>query len=86
MKEVLPGFEIGNWNGLFAPAGTPKAVVDRLNREMAAVLAIPEVQKQIDATGYELLRQMSPAEFGKFIAAESVHWGKLVKAAGVEAE
>lgn len=86
MKEVLPGFEIGNWNGLFAPAGTPKAVVDRLNREMAAVLAIPEVQKQIDATGYELLRQMSPPEFGKFIAAESVHWGKLVKAAGVEAE
>lgn len=86
MKEVLPGFEIGNWNGLFAPAGTPKAVVDRLNREMAAVLAIPDVQKQIDATGYELLRQMSPAEFGKFIGAESVHWGKLVKAAGVEAE
>lgn len=86
MKEVLPGFEIGNWNGLFAPAGTPKEIVERLNREMAAVLAMPEVQKQIDATGYELLRQMTPAEFGKYIAAESVHWGKLAKSAGIEPE
>lgn len=86
MKDVLQGFEIGNWNGLFAPAGTPKEVIDRLHREMAAVLAAPDVQKQLDATGYELLRQMPPAEFAKFIAAESVHWGKLVKAAGVEAE
>jgi len=86
MKEVLPGFEIGNWNGLFAPAGTPKKIVERLNREMAAVLAMPDVQKQIDATGYELLRQMTPSEFGKYIAAESVHWGKLAKSAGIEAE
>lgn len=86
MKDVLPGFEIGNWNGLFAPAGTPKEIVDRLHKEMAAVLAMPEVQKQIDATGYEMLRQMTPAEFSKFISAESAHWAKLVKAAGVEAE
>jgi tripartite-type tricarboxylate transporter receptor subunit TctC len=86
MKEVLPGFEIGNWNGLFAPAGTPKEIVERLNREMAAVLAMPDVQKQIDATGYELLRQMTPTEFGKYIAAESVHWGKLAKSAGIDPE
>ncbi|MDF1483777.1 tripartite tricarboxylate transporter substrate-binding protein [Ramlibacter sp. H39-3-26] len=86
IKEVLPGFEIVNWNGLFAPIGTPKKIIERLNREMAAVLEMPDVQKQIDATGYELLRQMTPTEFGKYIAAESVHWGKLAKSAGIDPE
>lgn len=86
MKDVLPGFEIGNWNGLFAPAGTSKDIVDRLNKEIAAVLAMPEVQKQIDATGYELLKQMSSAEFGKYIHAESIYWGKLAKSAGIDPE
>ncbi|EKD97488.1 MAG: hypothetical protein ACD_23C00899G0004 [uncultured bacterium] len=86
MKEVLPGFDIGNWNGLFAPAGTPADIVERINREMTAVLAIPEVQQQIDNTGYELLKAMSPTEFSKYIAAEGVHWGKLTKSAHIEAE
>ncbi|MCA0325340.1 MAG: tripartite tricarboxylate transporter substrate binding protein [Proteobacteria bacterium] len=86
MREVLPGFEIGNWNGLFAPAGTPRPIIDQLNREMAAVLAMPEVQQQIDAVGYELSKQMTPEQFGKYIADESVHYGKLAVAAGIKAE
>lgn len=86
MKEVLPGFEIGNWNGLFAPTGTPRDIIERLNQEMAAVLAMPEVQRQIDDLGYELLKPMSPDEFGKYISAESLHYAKLVKAAGIEPE
>ena len=86
MREVLPGFEIGNWNGLFAPAGTPADVIQRIHSDMIAVLAMPDVQKQIDATGYELMKQMSPVEFAKYIAAESVHYGKLAKSAGIEPE
>lgn len=86
MKEVLPGFDIGNWNGLFAPAGTPADIVERINREMGAVLAMPEVQQQIDSVGYELLKPMTPAEFARYIAAESNHWGTLAKNAGIEQE
>jgi len=86
MREALPGFEIGNWNGLFAPAGTPREIVDRLHREMTAVLSTPEVQRQIDALGYELLKPMSPGEFGKYISTESAHYAKLAKSAGIEPE
>jgi len=86
MKEALPGFEIGNWNGLFAPTGTPREIIERLNREMTAVLAMPEVQQQIDGLGYELLKPMSPDEFGKYINAESLHYAKLAKTAGIEPE
>ena len=86
MKEVLPGFEIGNWNGLFAPAGTPKPIVDRLHRELGAVLEMPEVRKQIEKIGYELLPSMSPTEFYDYIAKESVEYGRLAKNAGIEAE
>lgn len=86
MKEALPDFEIGNWNGLFAPAGTPRDIVDRLNRELTAVLATPEVQQQIDGLGYELLKPMSPEEFGKYIRDEGLHYAKLAKSAGIEPE
>ncbi len=86
MKEVLPGFEIGNWNGLFAPTGTPKAIIDKLHRAVAEVLQEPEVRKRIDGTGYELLNQMSPDEFRKYIEKESEHYAKLSKAAGINPE
>lgn len=86
MKDVLPGFDIGNWNGLFAPSGTPDDIVQRINRELTAVLSMPEVQQQIDAVGYKLLEPMSPAEFAKYIAAEGIHYGKLTKSAGIEPE
>lgn len=86
MKEALPGFEIGNWNGLFAPAGTPAAIVERLHREMDAVLDMPEVRKQIEHIGYELLPRMSPGEFARYIENESVEYGRLTKNAGIHPE
>ncbi|AZG08975.1 tripartite tricarboxylate transporter substrate binding protein [Pigmentiphaga sp. H8] len=86
MKEVLPGFEIGNWNGLFAPAGTSPEIIDRLNREVRAVLEQPELRKQVDGVGYELLPPMAPAEFGKYIAEESRHYARLTSAADIKPE
>ena len=86
MKEVLPGFEIGNWNGLFAPTGTSPEIIDRLNREIRAVLEQPELRKQVDGVGYELLPPMAPAEFGKYIAKESRHYARLTKAADIQPE
>jgi len=86
MKEVLPGFEIGNWNGLFAPTGTSPEIIDRLNREVRAVLEQPELRKQVDGVGYELLPPMEPAEFGKYIAEESRHYARLTNAADIKPE
>lgn len=86
MKEALPGFEIGNWNGLFAPKGTPPEIIEKLNREITGALEQPEVRKQIDSTGYELLPPMAPQAFGKYIAEESAHYGKLTQEAGIKPE
>ena len=86
MKEVLPGFEIGNWNGLFAPTGTSPEIIDRLNREVRAVLEQPELRKQVDGVGYDLLPPMEPAEFGKYIAEESRHYARLTNAADIKPE
>lgn len=86
MKEVLPGFEIGNWNGLFAPKGTPPEIVKKLNQEITEALEQPQVRKQIDRTGYELLPSMAPQAFDKYIAEESVRYGKLIQEAGIQPE
>jgi tripartite-type tricarboxylate transporter receptor subunit TctC len=86
MSEVLPGFSIANWNGIFAPKGTPDDIVKLLNREITAVLEMPEVQKQVDSIGYELLKPMTPAEFSKYVVSEHAHFAELVKNAGIQPE
>ncbi|MDB5772716.1 MAG: hypothetical protein V7606_3798 [Burkholderiales bacterium] len=86
MNEVLPGFSIANWNGIFAPKGTPDDIVRLLNREITAVLEMPEVQKQVDSIGYELLKPMTPADFSKYVVSEHSHFAELVKNAGIQPE
>ena len=58
----VPGYDAGNWIGIAAPAGTPAAIVNRLHKEISAMLDLPEIQKQIASDGSEIIR-MSPAEF-----------------------
>lgn len=86
MKEVLPGFSIANWNGIFAPKGTPGDIVKRLNTEINAVLANPDIEKQINDVGYELLKPMNPAEFAEFMVVEHKHFAELVRNAGIQPE
>ena len=85
IAEGLPGYEANNWWGLLAPAGTPPAIVNRLHKELATILSAAETQKRFSAEGAEPL-QMTPVEFGKFIAAETVKWARVVKQAGIRAE
>jgi tripartite-type tricarboxylate transporter receptor subunit TctC len=73
-----PGYSLDAWGGFFAPAGTPAATVDRLNREIAAALATPALQKQLSATGAEAI-VTSPAEFAAFVGRENEIYGKLVR-------
>ncbi len=77
----VPGYEAVSWFGLFAPAATPKPVLDKLSTALSKVLANPEVQKKISAQGGETVNE-TPAQFAAFIRSETTKWGKVVKESG----
>src|SRR5436853_268447 len=81
----VPGYEATNWWGIVAPAGTPRSVIERLHRELSVILASAETKKRFETEGGEAA-QMSPEEFGRFIASETVKWAKVVKEAGIKPE
>jgi len=84
-ESGLPGYEAHNWWGILAPAGTPGPVIDRLHRELTSVLDSRETGKRFESEGAEAVR-MSPAQFGRFIAAETAKWAKASRDAGIRAE
>ena len=84
-ESGLPGYEAANWIGIVAPAGTPAAIVEKLQKEIALMQDTPEAKKQFANEGAEVLR-MSSADFGKFIASETAKWGRVVKDAGIKAQ
>jgi tripartite-type tricarboxylate transporter receptor subunit TctC len=81
----VPGYEATNWWGIAAPAGTPRPIVERLHRELSVILAKPETKKRFETEGGDTM-QMSSEEFGRFIAAETAKWGRVVKDAAIRAE
>ncbi len=83
--ETLPGYEATNWWGIIAPAGTPQPIIDRLHAELEVILKSNETKKRMESEGADVVR-MSPAEFGRFIGAETAKWAKVVKEAGITAE
>lgn len=86
LAEVgITGFEMQSWQGIFAPAGTPPAIVERLSREIAAIVATPEVQARLRTLGVEPDGRQSEA-FAAFQRAEIAKWGQVIKDAGIQAE
>jgi tripartite-type tricarboxylate transporter receptor subunit TctC len=81
----LPGYEIGLWAGLLAPAGTPRDVIARLHAESIRVLAFPDVRERLDAAALTPIGT-TPEQFGAYIRREVEKWAKVVKASGVRAE
>lgn len=81
----VPGYESVGWFGVVAPAQTPKAIVDRLNKEIKSVLADPEVQASIRKLGVEPSTS-TPEAFGTFIQSETHKWAGVIKAAGIQAK
>jgi tripartite-type tricarboxylate transporter receptor subunit TctC len=81
----VPNFEMQSWQGVFAPAGTPKPIVDRLGKELAAIVELPEVQAKLRNMGVEPDGRSSDA-FAQFQSAEVAKWGKVIKDAGIQAE
>jgi len=79
---ALPGFEVTGWFGILAPAGTPPAVVDRLNQEVDAALAQPEMKARLQNLGVEP-GAGSPGDFGKLIASETARYGEAIRRLGL---
>ena len=85
IESGYPGFEAGSWYGLFAPAGTPREIVARLNADMDKALRQPETRKLLSQQGAEPIGN-SEAEFAAFIQAEIAKWGRVIRAAGVKVD
>jgi tripartite-type tricarboxylate transporter receptor subunit TctC len=83
--EFLPGYEARGWYGVVVPKATPVEIVGKLNQEINAALADPNMKKRLTELGVAVFAG-SPADFGKFIADETEKWGKVVKFAGIKAE
>jgi tripartite-type tricarboxylate transporter receptor subunit TctC len=85
IESGLRDFEVTSWFGLFAPAGTPRAVIDRLNREAVAALALPDVKQKMAGHGVEAASS-TPEALAQLLVSEIERWGKVIREAGIKAE
>ena len=83
--DFVAGYEASSWQGVGAPRKTPAAIIDKLNKEINAVIAEPKIKARLADLGGTILSG-SPAEFGKFIADETDKWAKVIKAANIKPE
>jgi len=81
-ESGLPGFDYNLWVGVFAPAGTPVDLVEKINRDVLGLLAAPEVKEGLAALGADAM-PMTPGEFRRFVQQEIADSGKVIKAAGI---
>ena len=84
-ESGFPGFDMVSWQGLVAPAGTPKPIIDKLNAELARVLKTPEMRDKMFGLGTEVVAN-TPEQFAQYIRDETAKWSKIVKAAGIKLE
>ena len=85
IAETVPGYEASAWFGMAVPKGTPRDIIDKLNHQVNAALADPDVQAKLAQLGGTLLPG-TPEDFGKLVAEETDKWSKVVKASGATAE
>ena len=85
IAETVPGYEARGWNGILAPAGTPKPVIDRLHQEIVKVVRSPEFGQILTGEGATAVAN-TPAEFDAIIRADLVKWAKIIKDNGIRAQ
>ena len=85
VAETLPGFDVSNWIGIFAPAGTPKPIISKLNAEIIKIMQQPAVQKRLETEGAKF-KPMTPEAFGAFQKNEALKWAKTIKDSGIKPE
>lgn len=84
-ESGLPGIDFSTWWGLFAPAGTPRSVIERLNRETLKALQLPDVKEKLAGVGAEPAGN-SPEEFAVFIRSETEKWGRVIRTGKISLE
>ena len=85
IADVLPGYELTSWSGVGAPKKTPREIIEKLNKDINAVLADPTAKDRFDQLG-ATVTTLSPAAFDEFIAKETAKWAKVIRAANIMAE
>jgi tripartite-type tricarboxylate transporter receptor subunit TctC len=85
-ESGVPGFDVTTWYAVFATAGTPAEIIDRLNAELRKIAAVPQLREQLANLGIDAAASASPGEARAYRDAEADKWGKLVRALGVKAE
>jgi tripartite-type tricarboxylate transporter receptor subunit TctC len=86
IADTLPGFDLGIWQSVVVPAGTPKDIVERLHASITKTMANDDVKKRLLAAGIEPASSKSPAEFGAFIKSQADTRSKVIKAVGMKIE
>lgn len=84
-ESGVPGYEVSAWFGIFAPAGVPQPVVERLNAEFVRALQQPDLRQRLASQGAEPLTS-TPAEFSAYLRSEIDKWAKVVKASGMKVD
>jgi len=87
-EQGLPGVEATVWNGFFFPKGTPKPIVDKMNKALETMISRPDMRQKLEGLGLEILppEQRTPAYMTKFIKEDIERWGKVIKAAGISVD
>lgn len=85
VAETLPGFDVSNWIGIFAPSGTPSSIVAKLNGEIIKIMQQPNVQKRLETEGAKF-KVMTPDQFAVFQKNEASKWAKTIRDAGLKPE
>ncbi len=83
IEAGVPGFEAATWFGIYAPAKTPREIVEKLNREVLAILALPAVKERLGALGVDIIAQ-GPVELAAITRADFAKWGPIVEKAGIK--
>ena len=84
-EQGVPGYEMGQWFGVFGPAGMPKELTNRLAREIVAIITSPDIAEKISQQGGEVIAT-GPEQFTAFLSKDTAHWSKLIKDANVKVE
>jgi tripartite-type tricarboxylate transporter receptor subunit TctC len=85
IESGLPAYEANAWYSMHAPAGTPRAVIDKINKELVKAISYPDVQERLRLLGSEGVGN-TPEQFDAFVRAELAKYSKLIKNAGIKVE
>ena len=85
-ESGLPGYEVTGWNGLLAPAGTPRAIVTKINAEVNRLLKQPEIVQRLSGSSYDAAASNTPEQYSEYIRLEIAKWAKVVKESGARVD